>query len=66
MQTLELNKMGLSPITDIEMQETDGGGWWEKVIKGTIWYEIYHGVTSNWDEVKARFVEGWNIDQPKK
>jgi hypothetical protein len=25
MQTLELNKMGLAPITDIEMQEHNGG-----------------------------------------
>lgn len=25
MKNLELNKMGLAPVTEIEMQETDGG-----------------------------------------
>jgi hypothetical protein len=28
MQTLELNKMGLAPITENEMQEIDGGLIW--------------------------------------
>ena len=63
MKTLELNKMGLAPISYFEMEQTLGGGWWERVVKGTIWYEVYKGVTDNWDEVKSKFIEGRNIDK---
>ena len=28
-QTFDLNKMGLAPMNEIEMQETDGGLWYE-------------------------------------
>lgn len=27
-QTLELNKMGLTPMSEFEMQEINGGGFW--------------------------------------
>jgi hypothetical protein len=29
MQTLELNQMGLAPMTEFEMQEIEGGGFWK-------------------------------------
>ena len=65
MQTTSFNKMNLLPLSDAEMLHTNGGGWFEKFVKGTIWYEVYKGVTDNWDEVKARFSAGWNIDKKK-
>ena len=57
--------MQLTPLSEGEMLQINGGGWFEKFVKGTFWYEVYKGVTENWDEVKARFVEGWNIDKKK-
>jgi len=58
--------MGLCSMTSYEMQESFGGGLWEKFVKTSIWYEVYKGITDNWEEVKTKFVAGWNIDQPKK
>ncbi len=29
MKQLELNKMGLDPISEIEMKEIEGGGFWD-------------------------------------
>jgi hypothetical protein len=29
MQTLEHNQMGLAPMTEVEMQEIEGGGFWK-------------------------------------
>jgi hypothetical protein len=29
MQNLELSKMGLAPMTEFEMQDIDGGGFWK-------------------------------------
>lgn len=29
MQTLELNQMGLAPMTAVEMQEIEGGSFWK-------------------------------------
>ncbi len=29
MQTLEHNQMGLAPMTEVEMQENEGGGFWK-------------------------------------
>ena len=49
-----------------EMRLLDGGGWWNKIVKGTIWYEAVTGIINDWDNVKKNFVDGWNIDQPKK
>jgi hypothetical protein len=31
--TLDLNKMGLEPMNNLEMEELNGGGLWGKVIK---------------------------------
>jgi len=28
MKTIELNRMGLTPINDLEMNEINGGGFW--------------------------------------
>ena len=30
-QTFDLNKMGLTPMSNFEMQEIDGGGFWDGV-----------------------------------
>ncbi len=27
-QTMDLNKMGLAPMSELEIKETDGGSWW--------------------------------------
>jgi hypothetical protein len=66
MKRINLNEMALEPISENEIQELTGGGWIDKLFKGTVAYEVYKGITDNWDEVKARFVEGLNIDKPKK
>lgn len=29
MQTFELNQMGLAPMTEVEMQDIEGGGFWK-------------------------------------
>ncbi len=66
MKTMELNKLGLLPLTTLELTETDGGGWLKKLLKRVTPWAIGYEIIQNWDEVKAGFVAGWNFDQPKK
>lgn len=34
--TLDLQKMGLAPLTEFEMQEIDGGNFWKSLLDGAI------------------------------
>ena len=52
-QTLDLKKMGVAEMQDLELQETDGGitsfGWW-----------LAQQIVSSWDDIKKGTVDGWN------
>ncbi len=65
MQMTDFNQIQLTPLSDAEMIETNGGGWFNWFIKGNLLFEAYKGIAGNWDEIKTRFYEGWNIDKKK-
>jgi hypothetical protein len=58
-------ELQLVPLSPVELNVINGGSWWEKKVKSTLWYEVFRGIADNWEEVKAQFVNGWNIDKPK-
>jgi hypothetical protein len=55
-QTLDLKKMGLIPMGEAEMQETDGGNPW---IIAAIWAVAWE-VASNPTAHAGSFTSGWN------
>ncbi len=55
MKTNEFNQRGLIPLTEFEMQNTEGGG---RISSFGIW--VLDQIVSNWDEIKLGFKEGWN------
>ncbi len=66
MKVFVLEEHGMQMLDSQELMTVEGGSWWNKVIKGTLWYEAVSGIINDWDNVKKAFVDGWNIDQPKK
>lgn len=62
MKKLELNKMGLIPLGDLEIQEIDGGNW-GKWFKRITWIGIGNEVIDHWDEIKKGLKDGWNFDK---
>ena len=62
MKKLELHKMGLTTITDLEMNEVNGGNW-------SVWFRritlvgIGKEIIDHWDEVKRGLKNGWNFDK---
>ncbi|MEJ7587656.1 MAG: hypothetical protein WKI04_08850 [Ferruginibacter sp.] len=53
-QTLNLNSLELAPMSNLEMQQTDGGGW----ASWGSW--LGQQLISNWDDIKKGAVDGWN------
>ena len=62
MNTIDLNKIGLLPIEDLEMKEITGGnwGWW---LKRITWFGIGKEVIDHWDEIKNGLQKGWNFNK---
>lgn len=59
MQSLELQQMGLVPITQSEMEEIDGGSWLSLARGlGITW--LADQIVNNWDDIKAGFKDGYN------
>lgn len=54
-QTMDLNKMGLAPLTEFEMQEVEGGGFWENLALWAVEQAIDH-----WDDLKKGFSAGYH------
>lgn len=55
-QTFDLNKMGLAPISDSELNEIDGGwAWWPIVVT----YVLLEAALNPVAHINA-FREGWN------
>ncbi len=54
-QTMDLNKMGLAPMKEMEMREIEGGGFWESILTWGVEQAVDH-----WDEIKAGFKAGYN------
>ena len=59
MQKLELVQMGLAPLEEQELQETEGGAW-PKWLKGVTWVSVGNEIIENWTDVKKGLVDGWN------
>jgi len=55
MKKLEFNQMKLTPLTEFEMKQTDGGG---RVSSLGLWF--IDQIVSNWDEIKRGLKDGWN------
>ena len=54
-QTFDLNKMGVMPMNNSEMEGINGGGLWGSLANWAI-----QQVINNWDDMKASFKEGYN------
>ena len=54
-QTFDLNKMGVMPMNNSEMEGVSGGSIWGSLAAWAI-----QEVINNWDDVKAGFKEGYN------
>ena len=55
-QKIDLSKMGLTSMSNLEMQEIDGGsGFWDELASWAIKEAISH-----WDEIKAGFSAGYH------
>jgi hypothetical protein len=59
MQQLELVQIGLAPLEEQELQETEGGAW-PKWLKGVTWVSVGSEIIENWEDVKKGVVDGWN------
>jgi hypothetical protein len=55
MKKNEFNQRGLIPLTEFEMQNTEGGG---RIASFGLW--VLDQIVSNWDEIKLGFKEGWD------
>lgn len=55
MEKLEFKQRGLIPLTEYEMQNTEGGG---RIASFGLW--VLDQIVSNWDEIKLGFKEGWD------
>ncbi|MES2330373.1 MAG: hypothetical protein V4539_12270 [Bacteroidota bacterium] len=66
MKPMELKRMGLAPITDLEINEINGGGWLSNFLKRVTWVGVAYDVINHWEEIKRGFSNGWNFDQPKQ
>ena len=55
-QTMDLNKMGLAPMSELEMQEADGGWvWWPYIAV----YVLVEAALNPTAHLKA-FMDGFN------
>jgi hypothetical protein len=64
MKLMELNKMGLSPVTDFEMREINGGGIMKWLRRITV-LGVAKEIIDHWEEVKKGFSNGWNFDKSR-
>ena len=62
MKQLELNKMGLDPIGDLDLIEITGGNW-TKWLKKITWIGVGKEIIDHWDEIKKGLKDGWNFDK---
>lgn len=56
-QTMDLNKMGLAPMSELEMQETDGGLWWFPAALGI---GLVLSAINNFGDIREGLADGWN------
>lgn len=56
--SMDLNKFDLIPITEIEMQEIDGGFSVGRLVRGIGLTWAIDQVTHNWTEIKKGFSDG--------
>jgi len=58
-QSLDLNKMGLTPLSEIEMQEIEGGSFWMAVLGAAVGALIGLAVAGPVGAVCGAIVGGW-------
>ena len=54
----------LTPLTDEELLQTNGGAW-PKWLKGITWGAIASEIIDNWDEIKKALYDGWHFADKK-
>ncbi|MCC6289166.1 MAG: hypothetical protein IT249_14900 [Chitinophagaceae bacterium] len=54
-QTMQLQQIGLTPISEFEMEEIKGGGG-----GGSFWIWVGKEIINNWDEFTKGVKDGWN------
>ncbi|HMF72004.1 MAG TPA: hypothetical protein VK616_11040 [Flavitalea sp.] len=57
MQTIELQKMGLTQLQHEQCRQVNGGGFWDVLFRSAI---------EHYDELAKGLEAGWNFDKPKK
>ncbi len=57
MKTLELNKMGLTPITESESNSIEGGAWW---LPAAFAIGLIISAFNNFGDIRQGFADGWN------
>lgn len=57
MQTIELQKMGLTELQHEQCGLVNGGGFWDVLFRSAI---------EHFDELARGLEAGWNFDNPKK
>ncbi len=55
MKNLELNSYGVQEMNVKELNDANGGGFWEKVAELAVGEIITH-----WDDFKQGLKDGWN------
>lgn len=56
-QTLELKNMGLSPLTETESNETNGGSWW---LPAALVIGLVVSAVDNFGDIREGIADGWN------
>lgn len=56
MKTLELNKMGLVPLTEAENKEIEGGVWW---LPAALAIGLVMSAIHNFGDIRQGFSDGW-------
>lgn len=57
MKKLELNKMGLVPMTESENTDIEGGVWW---LPAALVVGLILSAVNNFADIRQGFADGWN------
>ena len=62
MKPIELRKMELIPLNEVEKQEINGGFWW---IPAALATTLFMSAFNNFGDIREGFSDGWNNKKPR-